>query len=127
MLLVGLIPFGLVAYFHSQSPDGAGVIIFMLIGILGLLGTAVANLYLMATQSQSIAKWLLKMQVVDYEKGEPAGFVKVFLLRGVVNGILGAIPFVGPLYTFVDLCFIFGEEHRCLHDQIAGTKVVDID
>ena len=127
VMLGGVIPFLIAIYVDSGQPGSSVSLVFMVIGLLGLLGLGIANLYLMATQSQSIAKWLLKMQVADYEKGGPAGFVKVFLLRGVVNGILGAIPIVGPLYTLVDLCFIFGEEHRCLHDQIAGTKVVDID
>ena len=124
VLLVGLIPFGIAVYVDSAQPGTLFSPIFMLIGILVLLGTVVANLYLMATQSQSIAKWLLKMQVADYEKGGPAGFVKVFLLRGLVNGIIGSVV---PFYGLVDACFIFGEEHRCLHDLIAGTKVVDID
>jgi uncharacterized RDD family membrane protein YckC/DNA-directed RNA polymerase subunit RPC12/RpoP len=123
VLLVGLIPFGIAVYIGSGQKGSSLASIFILIGMLGLLGTAVANLYLLATQGQSIGKLLLKMQVVDYENGGPAGFVKVFLLRGVVNGILGIVPF----YGLVDLCFIFGEEHRCLHDLIAGTKVVDID
>jgi hypothetical protein len=37
-----------------------------------------------------------------------------------LNGLLGIIPF----YGFVDVLFIFGQERRCLHDLIAGTRVV---
>ncbi len=39
---------------------------------------------------------------------------------------MGAIPFVGAIYAIVDILMIFGEEHRCMHDMIATTCVVDI-
>ena len=68
----------------------------------------------------------MKTQILDYETNEPAGFVKSFLLRMLVNRLIGGIPCVGPIYTIVDILFIFGEERRCLHDQLAGTYVVDI-
>jgi hypothetical protein len=28
------------------------------------------------------------------------------------------------VFRFADAVMIFGEERRCLHDQIAGTKVI---
>jgi uncharacterized RDD family membrane protein YckC len=34
------------------------------------------------------------------------------------------VPFVGVLFWFVDNCFIFRDDHRCLHDLMGGTKVV---
>ena len=105
---------------ESMMMVGVGL---LLLGGLALLGL---QLYLLIARSQSIGKWLVNTQIWDYETNEPAGFVKIFLLRGVVNGLIGAIPCIGPIYSLVDICVIFGEEHRCLHDQIAGTYVVDI-
>jgi uncharacterized RDD family membrane protein YckC len=37
-----------------------------------------------------------------------------------VNSLIGIIP----LYTIIDLLFIFGEQRQCLHDKIADTIVV---
>jgi hypothetical protein len=36
------------------------------------------------------------------------------------------IPFIGNFVNLADALFIFGEEHRCLHDHIAGTKVISV-
>lgn len=106
----------------DESMAMIGVLLLVL-GVLALIGL---QLYLLIARSQSIGKWLLNTQIWDYETNEPAGFVKTFLLRGVVNGLISAIPCIGSIYSLVDICVIFGEEHRCLHDQIAGTYVVDI-
>ena len=48
------------------------------------------------------------------------GFVSNVLLRVIVNTVLSLIPF----YTLVDILLIFREDRRCIHDMIAGTKVV---
>ncbi len=45
-------------------------------------------------------------------------------LRYLPTQVIVAIPVVGALYALVDALFIFGAEQRCLHDLIAGTKVV---
>lgn len=99
---------------------GLGIIFISMIILLGV------QIYLLATRSQSIGKLLLGTQVIDYETDEPAGFVKTFLMRGVVNGMICGIPIIGLIYSLVDILFIFGEEHRCIHDQLAGTYVAEI-
>ncbi len=100
----------------------AGIILIM----LGALALVVVQLYLLIKRSQSIGKYVMNIQIFDYETDTPASFTKTFLLRGVVNSLIGGIPCVGPIYSLVDILCIFGEEHRCLHDQLAGTYVVDI-
>ncbi len=42
-------------------------------------------------------------------------------LRTILNMALRQVPF----YFVVDALFIFGEEQRCIHDHLAGTKVVE--
>jgi len=44
----------------------------------------------------------------------------------LVPGILGAVPMIGNVFTIVNYCFIFRADRRCLHDLIAGTKVVKV-
>ena len=61
------------------------------------------------------------IKIVKYDTGKNGGFVTNVLLRAIVNGIIGIIPF----YGLVDILFIFGEERRCIHDLIAGTRVVE--
>lgn len=107
----------------NDSPM-AGIGLLLL--LLGLMVLMVAQIYLMVTRSQSIGKVLLKTQVYDYEERVPAGFVKTIILRNVVSGFISALPCIGHIYSLVDPLMVFSEEHRCLHDQIAGTYVVDI-
>ena len=128
--LVFLIPgFGLVMAgggeqgLDQESPLAIAGVVLCIVGILALFGL---QLYLLATRSQSIGKYLVKTQIYDYETDAPASFTKCFLMRVLVNGFIGALPCIGGIYSLVDILFIFGEEHRCLHDQIAGTYVVDI-
>ncbi len=109
---------------QSDTPEIA--LIGLLIVLMGGLTLLALNLYLLATRSQSIGKWFVNTQITDYETGEPATFAKTFVLRGMVNSFIAGIPCVGPMYALVDICMIFGEERRCIHDQIAGTEVVDI-
>jgi hypothetical protein len=48
-------------------------------------------------------------------------------VRTWVPLFLPLLPFVGSLIAVLDLLFIFGPSRRCLHDQVAGTRVVLVD
>ena len=134
--LVGLLLFApgfgfiIAANPDAPQPDETLMVlggIAILVGFLVLVGL---NLYLLAQRSQTIGKYLLKTQIIDYETDEPAGFVKAWLIRSFVNGLIsvtaGCIPVIGTFYGLIDVLFIFGEERRCIHDHIAGTYVADI-
>lgn len=88
-----------------------GLILLCLIGV---------NLYFLVKNGQSIGKRISGIRVVDKDADVNPGPLKVIGLRIIVNGLLGIIPF----YGFIDVLFIFGQERRCLHDLIAGTRVV---
>jgi uncharacterized RDD family membrane protein YckC len=112
----------------SEQPDQPGPLVFVglaliVLGGIALLGT---QIYLAATRGQSIGKYFLKTQIVDFETGVRANFVQCFLLRSVVNALIGAVPCVGGIYSLVDICFIFREDKRCIHDLLAKTCVIDI-
>jgi hypothetical protein len=42
----------------------------------------------------------------------------------LVTTVLVFVPFVGSFYPLVDVCWIFGEQRRCVHDYIADTIVI---
>jgi uncharacterized RDD family membrane protein YckC len=44
-------------------------------------------------------------------------------LGGAV-GLIGQVPVLGHMFLLVDWFFVFGDDQRCLHDYLAGTKVV---
>lgn len=76
---------------------------------------------LIATRGQSIGKKLLGMKIVT-DGGHAPGFIFGVVLRNWVRVALSIIPF----FSLIDVLFIFGESHRCIHDYLAGTFVVDV-
>jgi uncharacterized RDD family membrane protein YckC len=111
----------------QPTPElGAMGLLGMLWLLVGGLSLFAIQIYLLVTRSQTIGKFFVKTQIVDFETGEPAGFVKAGLLRLFVSGLISSIPCVGGVYALVDHLFIFREDRRCIHDLIAGTNVVDI-
>jgi uncharacterized RDD family membrane protein YckC len=90
-------------------------------GIL-VIAVTVYQVLLLTRDGQTIGKSLLGIRIVRMDTGKPAGFLHNVLLREVVNLILGFIPF----YSLIDACFIFRDHQRCIHDFIAGTRVVNV-
>ncbi|MCH8140804.1 MAG: RDD family protein [Proteobacteria bacterium] len=86
-----------------------------------LLAIVIYQAVILSRDGQSIGKKALTISIVKVDTGKNGGFVPNVLLRLVVNGLLAFIP----LYIFIDILFIFRSDRRCIHDFIAGTKVVD--
>jgi uncharacterized RDD family membrane protein YckC len=80
--------------------------------------------YFLATRGQSIGKIAAGARIVDYESGKILPLGKLVGLRLVPVIIVASIPMVGSFLNLIDTLFIFGNEQRCVHDLIAGTKVV---
>jgi len=108
--------------------------------ILGVFLIACVQWYLIATRGQSIGKMAVGTQIVRRD-GSPAGFVAGVALRSwIIGGLIWAPPVLAALGVtiaqrrvfsyatevlwLVDALFIFGSERLCLHDYIAGTKVI---
>ena len=95
-------------------------------GLLALagVGLAIVQIWMLIKRGQTLGKRMLDIRIVRFsDEGNP-GFVSAVLLRAVVPGLIGALPYLGMVFTLVDICFIFRADRRCLHDHIAGTKVV---
>ena len=82
------------------------------------------NSYLLLTKGQTLGKWMLGIRIVDAESNGAATAVKLLGLRYVLVMLVGAIPIIGGLLGLIDFLFIFREDRRCVHDLLAGTKVV---
>ncbi|MFT3806601.1 RDD family protein [Arenimonas sp.] len=82
--------------------------------------------YPLNATGQTWGKKMLKMKIVDLDGNKPP-FSKLIALRYLPTQAIGLIPFLGSIYGLVNVLFIFGEERRCLHDLIAGTRVVMAD
>ena len=80
--------------------------------------------YPLSASGQTWGKKLLKMRIVDLDGHQPR-FASLIALRYGTTQVITLVPFVGPWYSLLDSLFIFGEDRRCLHDRIAGTRVVE--
>jgi uncharacterized RDD family membrane protein YckC len=110
-----------------QQPAGAlqtGGVVLGIAGLLGFLALLIFQLYRLATTGQTLGKKWVGVRVVKLD-GAPVNFSSAVMLRGLLPGLLGAVPYVGWLFALVDIFFIFRDDRRCIHDLIATTKVVE--
>jgi uncharacterized RDD family membrane protein YckC len=96
----------------------------ILVGV-GFLALAALQTYLLTTRGQSLGKRIVGVRIVNFLDDSNPGFVKACLLRAVLPAVLSCVPIVGSVFSIIDVCFIFQQDRRCLHDLIAGTKVVN--
>jgi uncharacterized RDD family membrane protein YckC len=83
------------------------------------------NSYLLAKSSQTLGKHLFSLQIVNFADGRPTSFAKIVFVR-LPATLLLLVPTYGVVTYYVGIALIFGPQRRCLHDFIAGTKVVDL-
>lgn len=105
----------------------------LLMGLLGAVAFLVVNGYLLVTRGQTVGKILVGTQIADVRTGGLLPFLRVYVLRYLwmmpLVIVTALIP--GPqddmlvnILALLDSVFILGPARRCLHDYIAGSKVV---
>ena len=87
--------------------------------LIGGIASAWLNILYVKRNGQSLGKKIAGIKVVRSD-GAPISLGRIFWLRNVVNAIISIVP----LYSIVDVLFIFGESQQCLHDKIADTIVI---
>lgn len=92
--------------------------------MLYIAGFAAYQIHLLWKNGQTLGKKLMQVKIVRRD-GSRADLPRLLVLRYLIPVVLGAVPFVGGLFSLVDSLFIFSEEKRCLHDLMADTIVID--
>jgi uncharacterized RDD family membrane protein YckC len=116
-----------IAHAVAENPDGTleqipeGVVGWTLLTMLLWLGLSIYNVFLLSTRGQTLGKLWMQIRIVAYPSGDKPGFVKAVVVRSFVNALIASFV---PFYSIVDICFIFRDDRRCLHDLIAETTVV---
>jgi uncharacterized RDD family membrane protein YckC len=87
---------------------------------LAVLALAIFQWYLISTTGQTLAKKWMGIRIVRVDGSELGFLYGVFLRNWILQVASALIGLVG----LIDALMIFGDERRCLHDHIAGTKVV---
>lgn len=76
---------------------------------------------LLATDGQTIGKKLFMIRIVSM-RGQLPGFLRAVVLRNWFRNLLSIIPF----FALIDHIFGLGNSRRCIHDLLAGTRVVQV-
>ena len=92
-------------------------------GTASLLVTGL-QIFLLARDGQTVGKRLMGIRIASYASDQHPGFVRIVGLRMFIPAVITAIPCVGWLFSALNILFIFGSQKRCLHDLMAGTKVI---
>ena len=116
------INFGVLANFPHIKPLSAGETAGW--GAAGFVLWCALHGYFLATRGQTVGKRLLGIQIVDAGTGQRPPIAKLLFARYLPTAVVANIPIVGGFVALLDALMIFREDRRCLHDLIAGTRVV---
>jgi uncharacterized RDD family membrane protein YckC len=76
--------------------------------------------------SQTIGKLATNIKIVGLNN-RSISFLKLILLRYTAWYMISLVPLIGGLILLLGYLLIFTKDRRCLHDLMAGTKVVDLN
>ena len=96
----------------------------LLFTVISCIAFLLVNGYLLANRGQTVGKMMLSMRIVSFQDNRILPVGRLLGLRYIPQWVIGSVPVVGGLLALVNILFIFGEQRRCVHDLIAGTKVV---
>ena len=89
-----------------------GVIVFLLV-----------NGVFLARDGQTIGKKAMGIKIVGAD-GAKADFTRIIVRRQAPIWACQLVPFLGGLLILIDVLCIFRDTRRCIHDDIADTKVI---
>jgi uncharacterized RDD family membrane protein YckC len=101
-----------------------GNLLFQLaFALVGFVLFLVLQGYPLARYGQTWAKRWFGIRIVDLQGRKP-DFGRMVMLRYGAVQLAGLVPCLGALFVLADVLFIFGDDRRCIHDLMAGTRVV---
>jgi uncharacterized RDD family membrane protein YckC len=125
-LSIGVLALLLAKFTLSQSLGNALSILGVFVSVAILLGVIVYQAVLLSSTGQTVGKRMTQLRVVNfYDAGNP-GFVKAVVMRWWLPSLIYPIPYLGWVFWLADVLFLFKKDGRCLHDLMAGTKVVQL-
>jgi uncharacterized RDD family membrane protein YckC len=92
--------------------------------LLGIVVIVAINGYWLQKSGQTIGKRVAGTRIVSVGDNTLLPLWKIVLLRILPINLLALVPVVGPILSTIGILFIFRSDKRCLHDLIAGTKVI---
>lgn len=77
-------------------------------------------------EGQTLGKEIMGSKITDLN-GQLLPVQSLIVKRLIPFWLFPYLPFIGGIANMVNLLFIFGKPRRCIHDYIAGTKVIMVN
>ncbi len=119
-----LAPTGLALFFLNQPFSETTPLEFLGQSWFLFVLFSLFQLFLMVHDGQSVGKKAMKIAVVVHGTHEHPSPFQIIVLRTIVPAVPMVLPALGLLVYGVNFVWALRDEHRCLHDFIAGTDVV---
>lgn len=97
----------------------------VLLALFPYISFLVLHGYLLSRYGQTIGKRIMGIAIVTMDNRVPP-FFQLIVQRYLIQWLAGRVPVVGGLLRLVDVLAIFRADKRCIHDHLAGTKVIDL-
>lgn len=116
--------FLLTGAWQSAMNQSLSVLETIQLGALGMFFFLVVHGYLLAKRGQTVGKLVAGTRIVSVEADEILPFSKLVGLRYLPFMVISQIPLIGPVANLINILFIFRRDRRCIHDHLAGTRVI---
>ena len=123
---IGVLALLLASFILSQSPGNALSILGVFVSVAIVLGVIFYQTVWLSSTGQTLGKRMMQLRVVNFSDGSNPGFVKAVLMRWWLPSLIYPIPYLGWAFWLADGLFVLKNDRRCLHDLMAGTKVVQL-
>ena len=119
------VPFFMVTGMWSDMTSGAepSYGFTLLSGLYGFVAYVVVHYYFLNQNGQTVGKKALGIRIENLE-GRLIGAPNIIGKRYLPVTAASLVPIIGGLLVIIDALFIFRKDRRCVHDMIAGTRVV---
>ena len=97
----------------------------VLSSLMGFVLFLIVHGYVLKQNGQTVGKRLLGIRIANLDNTRPE-FFRLIGLRYLPVNVVILIPYVGILLALIDCLFVFRRGRRCIHDFIAGTKVLKV-
>jgi uncharacterized RDD family membrane protein YckC len=85
------------------------------------IGVAVTQWILIARRGQSIGKHFMRIRLANRHNDKVPDFIQSVVIR---LWLVNLINVVFPVFYLIDVCLVFFEDRRCVHDIMASTRVI---
>lgn len=126
IIITLMVPLGysLGAFDYIQTQEQPSMSTSLIMAAFGFIVFFAINGKLLAANGQTVGKKAMSIRIVALS-GDFVPFKELLLKRYLPYFGFPYVPYIGGVLNLINVLWIFGKQSRCIHDFIAGTKVVE--